>query len=191
MMPSSGSCPEKALKLVWIKGGSSEPLGSKAKEASSSLISGKRKFHTNFLIEFKSEEIAEEIAADFLQNPEEISYVIVTFLYSDYIAKMASFTMTASILGSPAVTNRSAVATQRRSLVVNAAKAVEAEKVSYDNDMDGSNGRRNLMFAAAAAAVCSVAGMAVADEPKPGTPEAKKKYAPICVTMPTARICRN
>lgn len=112
--------------------------------------------------------------------------------YSDYIAKMASFTMTASILGSPAVTNRSAVATQRRSLVVNAAKAVEAEKVSYDNDMDGSNGRRNLMFAAAAAAaVCSVAGMAVADEPKPGTPEAKKKYAPICVTMPTARICRN
>ena len=111
--------------------------------------------------------------------------------YSDYIAKMASFTMTASILGGPAVTNRLAVATQRRSLVVNAAKAVEAEKVSYDNDMDGSNGRRNLMFAAAAAAVCSVAGMAVADEPKPGTPEAKKKYAPICVTMPTARICRN
>ncbi|RZB66590.1 Photosystem II 5 kDa protein, chloroplastic [Glycine soja] len=89
---------------------------------------------------------------------------------------MASFTMTASILGGPAVTNRLAVATQRRSLVVNAAKAVEAEKVSYDNDMDGSNGRRNLMFAAAAAAaVCSVAGMAVADEPKPGTPAAKKK----------------
>ncbi|KHN45087.1 Photosystem II 5 kDa protein, chloroplastic [Glycine soja] len=104
---------------------------------------------------------------------------------------MASFTMTASILGGPAVTNRLAVATQRRSLVVNAAKAVEAEKVSYDNDMDGSNGRRNLMFAVAAAAVFSVAGMAVADEPKPGTPAAKKKYAPICVTMPTARICRN
>lgn len=47
------------------------------------------------------------------------------------------------------------------------------------------------MFAAAAAAVCSVAGMAVADEPKPGTPEAKKIYAPVCVTMPTARICRK
>ncbi|KAG5003378.1 hypothetical protein JHK86_027517 [Glycine max] len=108
-----------------------------------------------------------------------------------YIAKMASFTMTASILGCPAVTNRSAAATQRRSVVVNAAsKSVEGEKVSYDNN--GSNARRNLMFATAAAAVCSfAAGMALADEPKPGTSEAKKKYAPVCVTNPTARICRN
>ena len=98
--------------------------------------------------------------------------------------------MTASILGSPAVTNRSAAATQRRSVVVNAAsKSVEGEKVSYDNN--DSNGRRNLMFAVAAAAVFSVAGMAVADEPKPGTSEAKKKYAPVCVTNPTASICRN
>ena len=63
-------------------------------------------------------------------------------------------------------------------------------KVSYE-DKEGINGRRNLMFAAAAAAVCSVPGMATADEPKRGTPEAKKIYAPICVTMPTARICRN
>lgn len=48
------------------------------------------------------------------------------------------------------------------------------------------------MFAAAAAAVCSVAGVAMADdEPKNGTPEAKKKYAQICVTMPTARVCRK
>ena len=47
------------------------------------------------------------------------------------------------------------------------------------------------MFAVAAAAVFSVAGMAVADEPKPGTSEAKKKYAPVCVTNPTASICRN
>ncbi len=76
--------------------------------------------------------------------------------------------------------------------MANAARAVEGEKVkvSYDNE-DSSNGRRNLMFAAAAAAVCSVAGIAVADEPKRGTPEAKKIYAPVCVTMPTARICRN
>ncbi|TKY49605.1 Photosystem II 5 kDa protein [Spatholobus suberectus] len=103
---------------------------------------------------------------------------------------MASFTMTASILGCPAVANRSAVATHRR-LVVNAARAVEGEKVSNDNDKEGSNGRRNLMFVAAAAAVCSVAGMALADEPKAGTPEAKKKYAPVCVTMPTARICHK
>ncbi|KAG4982542.1 hypothetical protein JHK87_027291 [Glycine soja] len=91
---------------------------------------------------------------------------------------MASFTMTASIFGCPAVTKRSAVAAQRRLLVVSAAKA-EGEKVSYDNN--DSNGRRNLMFAVAAAAVFSVAGMAVADEPKPGTSEAKKKYAPFKV----------
>ncbi|URD96234.1 Retrotransposon protein [Musa troglodytarum] len=45
------------------------------------------------------------------------------------------------------------------------------------------------MFAAAAAAVCGIGqGIATADEePKPGTLEAKKKYAPICATMPTAR----
>ncbi|XP_027343055.1 photosystem II 5 kDa protein, chloroplastic-like [Abrus precatorius] len=103
---------------------------------------------------------------------------------------MASITMTASILGCPPVTNQSAAATQRR-LVVNAVRTGEGEKVSYDNDKEGSNGRRSVMFAAAAAAVCSVAGMAMADEPKPGTPEAKKKYAPVCVTMPTARICRK
>ncbi|KAK7271571.1 hypothetical protein RJT34_27589 [Clitoria ternatea] len=104
---------------------------------------------------------------------------------------MASFTMTASTLGCPAITNRSAVATQRR-FVISAARSIEGEKkISYDNDKEGNNGRRNLMFAAAAAAACSVAGMALADEPKPGTPEAKKKYAPICVTMPTARICRK
>lgn len=103
---------------------------------------------------------------------------------------MASITMTASILGCPAITNRSAAVRQRR-LIVNAARTVEGEKmVSYDKE--GSNGRRDLMFAAAAAAVCSVAGVAMADdEPKNGTPEAKKKYAQICVTMPTARVCRK
>ena len=101
--------------------------------------------------------------------------------------------MTASFLGSSALTNRSPVATQRRVVVASAARPVEGEKmvkVSYE-DKEGINGRRNLMFAAAAAAVCSVPAMAVADEPKRGTPEAKKIYAPICVTMPTARICRN
>ncbi|KAL2330772.1 hypothetical protein Fmac_018353 [Flemingia macrophylla] len=104
---------------------------------------------------------------------------------------MASFTMTASILGCSAVTNQSAVAAQRR-LIVNAAKAVEGEKkISYNTDKEGSHGRRNLMFVAAAAAACSVAGMAVAEEPKAGTPEAKKKYYPVCVTMPTARICHK
>jgi len=104
---------------------------------------------------------------------------------------MASITMTSSMVGFPAITNRSSVATQRR-FVVSATRAVEGQKtVKYDNDKEGSNGRRDLMFAAAAAAVCSVAGVAMADdEPKRGTPEAKKKYGPVCVTNPTARICR-
>ncbi|CAI0412565.1 unnamed protein product [Linum tenue] len=48
------------------------------------------------------------------------------------------------------------------------------------------------MFGAAAAAAYSIARAAMADEdePKRGTPQAKKKYAPVCVTNPTARICR-
>lgn len=48
------------------------------------------------------------------------------------------------------------------------------------------------MFTAAAAAVCSLAKVAMADEeePKRGTEAAKKKYAQVCVTMPTAKICR-
>ncbi|XP_058729474.1 photosystem II 5 kDa protein, chloroplastic-like [Vicia villosa] len=107
---------------------------------------------------------------------------------------MASLTMTASFFaGSSAIASRSPVATQRKLVVANAARGVEVEKmeVSYENDKEGTNGRRNIMFAAAAAAVCSVAGMALADEPKRGSPEAKKAYAPVCVTMPTARICRN
>lgn len=48
-----------------------------------------------------------------------------------------------------------------------------------------------MVFAAAAATVLSVAKVAAADEPKPGTLEAKKKYAAVCVTMPTARVCRK
>ncbi|CAD6243930.1 unnamed protein product [Miscanthus lutarioriparius] len=55
-----------------------------------------------------------------------------------------------------------------------------------------AEGRRAVMLAAAAAAVAAIggAGAAMAD-PKKGSPEAKKKYAPICVTMPTAKICHN
>ncbi|XP_020214921.1 photosystem II 5 kDa protein, chloroplastic [Cajanus cajan] len=106
---------------------------------------------------------------------------------------MASITMTASFLGTSTIGHRSPVASQRRLVVANSAKSVEGEKVkmSYENEKEGSNGRRNMMFAAAAAAVCSVAGMAVADEPKRGTPEARKLYSPVCVTMPTARICHK
>ena len=57
---------------------------------------------------------------------------------------------------------------------------------------EAAEGRRAVMLAAAAAAVAAIggAGAAMAD-PKKGSPEAKKKYAPICVTMPTAKICHN
>ncbi|KAK4482423.1 hypothetical protein RD792_009578 [Penstemon davidsonii] len=107
---------------------------------------------------------------------------------------MASMTMTASFLGgsAAAAAKQQLPTTARRSLmVVKASK--ESEKMVAVNAKEESNinTRRDLMFAFAAAAACSVAKVAMADEPKRGTPDAKKKYAPICVTMPTARICRN
>lgn len=59
-------------------------------------------------------------------------------------------------------------------------------------------GRRAVMFAAAAVALSAIgagAGGASAafaeSDVKRGTPEAKKKYAQICVTMPTAKVCHN
>ncbi|KAJ9685682.1 hypothetical protein PVL29_017640 [Vitis rotundifolia] len=109
---------------------------------------------------------------------------------------MASVTMTSSFLGGACLADRSpAAAARRRLVVVNSARAAAAEgekvKLNYDAKKEANNGRRELVFAAAAAAVCSVAGIAMAGEPKPGTPEAKKIYAPICVTMPTAKICHK
>ena len=106
---------------------------------------------------------------------------------------MAPITMTSSLLGGATLANQSPIAASRRLVITNAARAAEGEKmkvVSCDNK-ESNNGRRDLVFAAAAAAICSVAGMAVAGEPKPGTPEARKIYAPVCVTMPTAKICRK
>ncbi|XVF79633.1 hypothetical protein PTKIN_Ptkin15bG0004800 [Pterospermum kingtungense] len=108
---------------------------------------------------------------------------------------MASLTMTASCLSSStSLTNGSPRIAQRRlAVVANAAKGgeVESVKLSGETKRESNNGRRELMMAAAAAAVCSVAGIAAAEEPKRGTPEAKKFYAPVCVTMPTARVCRK
>ncbi|KAL2239927.1 photosystem II 5 kDa protein, chloroplastic [Sesamum indicum] len=101
---------------------------------------------------------------------------------------MASITMTASFLGGAAAKHVPAGA-RRGAVVVRASS--EPEKMAVKADEKSNSSRRDLMFAAAAAAACSVAKVAMADEPKPGTSEAKKKYAPICVTMPTARICRN
>lgn len=78
----------------------------------------------------------------------------------------------------------------RRGMFV-VAKASNEMKAENKAESSSNNGRRDLMFGAVAAAAYSIASVAMADEPKRGTPEAKKKYAPICVTMPTARICRN
>ncbi|KAK7821957.1 photosystem II 5 kDa protein, chloroplastic-like [Quercus suber] len=109
---------------------------------------------------------------------------------------MASMTMTASFLAgaTSTVTKQHPSSSPRRGLVV--AKASEGEKTNleFNNSKEerGSSGRRDLVFAAAAAAAAfSVAKVALADEPKKGSPEARKKYAPICATMPTARICHN
>lgn len=108
---------------------------------------------------------------------------------------MASMTMTASFLGSATSTvTRNSSGGGHRDLVV-ASRASEGEKTSLEfkqNGKEESSSRRDLVFAAAAATAFSVAKLAIAaEEPKAGTPEAKKKYAPVCVTMPTARICRK
>ncbi|CAI9768625.1 unnamed protein product [Fraxinus pennsylvanica] len=102
---------------------------------------------------------------------------------------MASMTMTASFLGGSPISKQPPTATRRRGVVM--VKASKEEKVVMGTKEEGNSTRRDLMFAAAAAAAFSVAKVAMADEPKRGSAEAKKKYAPICVTMPTARICRN
>ncbi|KDP20179.1 hypothetical protein JCGZ_00007 [Jatropha curcas] len=106
---------------------------------------------------------------------------------------MASITMTASFLSSTTLVNKSPVTTHRTLVVANAASGNEVEKVKmdYDAKKESSSGRRDLMFVAAAATACSLAGVAMAEVPKPGTPEAKKFFAPVCVSMPTAKICHK
>ncbi|KAA8528079.1 hypothetical protein F0562_035052 [Nyssa sinensis] len=111
---------------------------------------------------------------------------------------MASITMTASFLSgsTAAVIPKQPATTARRGVVMaKASKVTESEQTVLNantNSKEESNTmRRDLVFGAAAAADCSIAKVAMADEPKPGTPDAKKKYAPICVTMPTARICHK
>ncbi|KAL6976645.1 hypothetical protein U1Q18_025432 [Sarracenia purpurea var. burkii] len=120
---------------------------------------------------------------------------------------MASITMTAPCLGGsasvPASKHRSTTDLCRGFRVAAKASKVSASTAaaagtSLKNEKEeaSNSARRELVFAAASAAAiaaCSVAGVggAVADEPKRGTLEAKKKYAPVCVTMPTARICHK
>lgn len=108
---------------------------------------------------------------------------------------MASMTVTASFLAG-AVQPVSAL--RRGMIAAKGTRVVEGEKANVEfkniaKSEERANGRRDLVFAAASAAVIAIAGAALADdvEPKPGTPEAKKKYSAICVTMPTARICHK
>jgi hypothetical protein len=105
---------------------------------------------------------------------------------------MASMTMTASFLAGSTMAKQPLTTPRRGLIVAKASRTTEGVNVEMKNKEESSSGRRDLMFAAAAAAAYSIARVAIADEePRRGTPEAKKKYAPICVTMPTARICRN
>lgn len=50
---------------------------------------------------------------------------------------------------------------------------------------------RRAMIAAAAASVVAIAAPAFAEDVKKGSKEAKKKYANICVSQPTAAICHG
>ncbi|RAL43110.1 hypothetical protein DM860_009892 [Cuscuta australis] len=101
---------------------------------------------------------------------------------------MASMTITPAYFGGSAAVPKGPSALRRGVVPVRASK--EASNAASAEEI--GKGRRDLVFAAAAAAAWSVVKVAVAEEePKPGTAEAKKKYAPICVTMPTAKICRK
>ncbi|KAJ6841600.1 putative photosystem II 5 kDa protein, chloroplastic [Iris pallida] len=107
---------------------------------------------------------------------------------------MASVTMMASFLGGASVAHRPLVGQPRSLVVARATVRAESQDLAKPNvDVDEKiSGRRAAVFAAAAAAI-SVAGqgIALAEELKRGTPEARKAYAPVCVTMPTARICHK
>ncbi|XP_070018227.1 photosystem II 5 kDa protein, chloroplastic-like [Nicotiana tabacum] len=105
---------------------------------------------------------------------------------------MASLPSSSSFLGNLATTiSNPPPATTRGKIVM--VKASKIEKTEINRKEEISSGRRELAFALlASAAASSFARIAMAEEePKRGTPEAKKKYAPICVTMPTARICHK
>ncbi|KAL6634632.1 hypothetical protein ACP70R_027303 [Stipagrostis hirtigluma subsp. patula] len=106
---------------------------------------------------------------------------------------MASLTMMASFAAVAA-----AAPSRRGSFVV--ARAAKVERGQQEPaaarlqavEARPAEGRRAVMLAAAAAAVAAIGGSGAAmADPKKGSPEAKKKYAPICVTMPTAKICHN
>ncbi|KAM0008932.1 putative photosystem II 5kDa protein [Helianthus debilis subsp. tardiflorus] len=108
---------------------------------------------------------------------------------------MASMTMASTFLGSAAIagTRQPSTTTSRPGLAVMANASSKVSGVEKVVEEKKESGRRDMMFAFAAAAALSVANVTLAadEEPKRGTEAAKKKYAVVCVTMPTARICRN
>lgn len=110
--------------------------------------------------------------------------------------EMASLTMMASFaaVAAAAPSRRGTFAVARAAKVDRcqqepARLAAAAEETAEARPAEG---RRAVMMAAAAACVAAIGGAGAAMAgPKNGTPEAKKKYAPICVTMPTAKVCHN
>ncbi|XP_031399653.1 photosystem II 5 kDa protein, chloroplastic-like [Punica granatum] len=106
---------------------------------------------------------------------------------------MASITVASTFLASSSASAMSKrhIPASRRVLSVVAKASTRAIEVPAEAEKS-SRGRRELVFAATAAAAAALTRVAVAeDEPRAGTAEAKKKYNPVCVTMPTARVCHN
>ncbi|CAO2046345.1 unnamed protein product [Urochloa humidicola] len=111
---------------------------------------------------------------------------------------MTSLTMMASFAGvaaaAPSPSRRgSSFAVARAAAKVERCQEPAARLAAAAGEEGNAEGRRAVMLAAAAACVAAIgggAGVAMAG-PKNGSPEAKKKYAPICVTMPTAKVCHN
>ncbi|XP_022148791.1 photosystem II 5 kDa protein, chloroplastic [Momordica charantia] len=107
---------------------------------------------------------------------------------------MASTAIAASFL--PLTAKHPSAATRRALIVAKASAAAnDASKPNLEMNrsvqVESWQGRRELVAAAVTVAAATLAKAAMADEPKRGSAEAKQKYAPVCVTMPTARICRN
>ena len=88
---------------------------------------------------------------------------------------MASMIMTASFLAgaTSTVTKQHPSSSARCGLVVAKASKGEKTNLEFNNRKEerSSSGRRDLVFAAAAAVAFSVGKVALADEPKKGTPE--------------------
>ncbi|KAF9665650.1 hypothetical protein SADUNF_Sadunf16G0145000 [Salix dunnii] len=97
---------------------------------------------------------------------------------------MASMTMTASFLAGSTMAKQPSTTPRRGLIVAKASRTAEGANVEMKNKEESSSGRRDLMFAAAAAAACSIARVAMADEePKRGSPEAKKKPVEVNFTF--------